>query len=262
MPAYWKHLRQVLKTSNGRKRIMKRSKIGIALIIIIVLYLAYANKNPDTWLHTFKFPDSSTETISAAVTDSLNKITDLSDVAGEATDKFLSIFGYSNEDANEPATDLIPVTLNRVVDGDTITVLLSDGTEKKIRLLSINAEESVSNDTSKNNEYGQMASDFLKEYLSDTTEIWLQYDTNPQDQYGRELCYVWLSENVDVTSKKDIENKMLNAILLKEGYVYTVIYEPNSTYKDIFYEIEDEARKSNDGLWGYEEFQRIRDSKK
>lgn len=243
---------------------MKRSKIGIALIIIIVLYLAYANKNPDTWLHTFKFPDSSTETISAAVTDSLNKITDLSDIAGEATDSFLDNFGFSNEDAanNEPTEELIPVTLNRVVDGDTITVLLSDGSEKKIRLLSINAEESVSSDVSRNNEYGQMASDFLKEYLSNTKELWLQYDTDPQDQYGRELCYVWLSENVDVTSKKDIENNMLNAILLKEGYVYTVIYEPNSTYKDIFYEIEDGARKSNDGLWGYEEFQRIRDSKK
>lgn len=243
---------------------MKRSKIGIALIIIIVLYLGYANKNPDIWLHTFKFPDSSTETISTAVTDSLNKVADFSDTAGKVTDKILSIFGYSNEDtvSHESTSDLIPVTLNRVVDGDTITVLLSDGTEKKIRLLSINAEESVSNDTSKNNKYGQMASDFLKEYLSDTTEIWLQYDTDPQDQYGRELCYVWLSENVDVTSKKDIENNMLNAILLKEGYVYTVIYEPNSTYKDIFYEIEDRARKSNDGLWGYEEFQRIRDSKK
>lgn len=158
------------------------------------------------------------------------------------------------EDEFEQENELVEVTLESVVDGDTLKVCFPDGNTRKVRLLSVNAEESVASDESRNNEYGVMASDYLKEYLSNTNTLWLQYDVEQQDQYGRELCYVWLSDQVDVTNNGDIENYMLNAILLKNGYVYTVIYEPNHRYKDIFLDIEELARNESIGLWRFEEF--------
>lgn len=155
---------------------------------------------------------------------------------------------------DEQENRFLEVILESVVDGDTLKVRFPDGSTRKIRLLSVNAEESVSSDKSKNNEYGVMASDFLKEYLLDTTTLWMQYDTKQQDQYGRDLCYVWLSDQVEISNRDDIENYMLNAILLKNGYVYTVIYEPNRAYQNVFFDIEKSARNSNSGLWRYDEF--------
>ncbi|MBR6287249.1 MAG: thermonuclease family protein, partial [Bacteroidaceae bacterium] len=148
----------------------------------------------------------------------------------EQTSEFISdkvdSFTKSAGEAKDKASSLVKAKLAKVVDGDTIRVVI-DGTEVKVRLLSINAEESVHSDTSRNNEYGKAASDWLKDKMKDSEYVWLEYDEEKQDQYGRELCYVWLNDDVDTESEEDIEKYMLNAILLKEGYVYVAIYKPN-----------------------------------
>lgn len=140
---------------------------------------------------------------------------------------------------------LEPVELIRVVDGDTILVSRS-GEEIRVRLLTVNCEESVHPDAERNNAEGEAASAFTKEYLADYHIVYLQFDEELYDKYNRLLAYVWLEDQVSVDSKEDVEQYMFNAILLKEGYAETVVYEPNHRYAEWFYEIEEEAKSSGD----------------
>lgn len=149
--------------------------------------------------------------------------------------------------------ELEKVNFVRTVDGDT--VIVNDGFEDiRIRFLCVNTPESVSNDKSKNNKFGELASTFTKEYFKNIKHVYLQYDIEQEDPYGRTLAYVWLSNNVDIKSESDIRQFMYNAILLEEGMCDVVIYEPNKLYKKLFYTIEEEATDSNIGLWEYDEF--------
>lgn len=111
----------------------------------------------------------------------------------------------------------------RVVDGDTITIELSDKKIERIRLLGIDTPEM---DASKNKprEYGSLSRDHLTEWAQkakDFTTEQLLYDTvaisydpeaGKRDQYDRVLGYVTLNDGRD-----------FNLMLIKEGYarVYT-----------------------------------------
>ncbi|MDE7367649.1 MAG: thermonuclease family protein [Lachnospiraceae bacterium] len=135
------------------------------------------------------------------------------------------------------------VELVRVVDGDTIIVKYKDE-EVRVRLLTVNCQESVHPDAERNNAEGEAASAFTKEYLADYPILYLQFDEALYDRYDRLLAYVWLEDEVSLDSKKDVEQYMFNAILLEEGYAETVVYEPNHRYAQWFYEIEEQAAKN------------------
>ena len=150
-------------------------------------------------------------------------------------------------------TELIEADLVYVVDGDTIKVDVN-GTELKVRLIGINTPESVHADESKNNDYGVMASDYTKQLLSGVDTVYLQYDESPQDQYGRELCYVWLSNRVDFDNYEDVTSYMVNAIVISEGYATTMFYKPNTRYLDYFTLCCDSAKERKIGLWQYAGF--------
>ena len=153
----------------------------------------------------------------------------------------------------EISSEMTEVLLIRVVDGDTILVSI-DGSEEKVRMIGVDTPESVHSDSTKNNEYGDMASDFTKEYLKNYTTLYLQYDTEKEDQYGRTLAYVWLEDDVDTSNQQDIETYMYNAILLKEGYAINKKYPPNTAYADVFGQIRGNAELNNVGLWVNEEY--------
>lgn len=135
------------------------------------------------------------------------------------------------------------VEMVRVVDGDTIIVQYKNE-EVRVRLLTVNCEESVHPDADRNNAEGEAASAFTKEYLADYPVLYLQFDEALYDQYDRLLAYVWLEDEVSLDSKKDVEQYMFNAILLEEGYAETVVYEPNHRYAQWFYEIEADANRN------------------
>ena len=118
------------------------------------------------------------------------------------------------------------VELVRVVDGDTLIVDYQ-GEQTRVRLIGINAPESVHEDASKNTQEGRDASVFLKEYLADVEYVWLEFDVESKDQYVRALAYVWMNgDGVDVG--KD----MLNGIIVKNGYAEARSYKPNVKYQD------------------------------
>lgn len=156
------------------------------------------------------------------------------------------IFGKPDSDTS--SSELVPVSYIRAIDGDTILVILN-GVEEKVRMIGVDTPESVHSDETKNTVYGEKASEFTKNYLSGYKTLYLQYDEEKRDQYGRILAYVWLNNDVDTGDKQNVEESMFNAILLKNGYAVDKVYLPNEAYADVFQNICDYAELNNVGLW-------------
>ncbi len=129
-----------------------------------------------------------------------------------------------------------PYEVVKVVDGDTIKLMI-DGEKKNVRLIGIDTPESVHPDKEKNVPEGKLASDHTKELVGDN-QLYIEYGTEPEDRYGRPLCYVYLPDGT-----------MLNEQILRDGYARVMIVGKNNEYKDIFTEIESEARSEGRGLW-------------
>lgn len=136
--------------------------------------------------------------------------------------------------------DLEEVTLVRVVDGDTLVVRFDTGEDEKVRLIGINTPESVAPNSyrTKNTKEGEEVSKYVKTMLEDVDTVYLQSDTSDRDKYDRLLRYVWLDIPDDVYDKSEIKEKMLNAILVEDGIAEVATYEPDTTYADLFEELE------------------------
>lgn len=128
-----------------------------------------------------------------------------------------------------------PYPVTRVVDGDTIVVAMA-GEENKVRLIGVDTPESVHPDAARNVPYGKVASAFTRTSLEGQL-VYLEYDVEPTDQYGRILAYVWL------------DDFMFNKTLLSEGHAVLATYPPNVRYVDAFIALQKEARASGKGLW-------------
>ena len=118
--------------------------------------------------------------------------------------------------------------------GSSIAHVDIDGERTRVRLIGINTPESVAEDESRNTEEGVIASDFVKELIDETGyEVWLEYDTEVYDQYGRTLAYVYIDYEGEVV--------MLERIILEEGLAEAVRYGNNDRYYQEFLELEADA---------------------
>lgn len=135
--------------------------------------------------------------------------------------------------AESKSDNLYPV--DRVIDGDTISVIIN-GKEEKIRLIGIDAPESVHPDESKNTKCGTIASDFTKLKL-EGKNVSIEKDVQERDNYGRILAYVYLND------------VMFNKTLLEEGMAQVSTHPPNVKYADEFIVLQRQARENNVGLW-------------
>ncbi len=151
--------------------------------------------------------------------------------------------------APPPATAVagayVQATVTRVVDGDTIHVLMPDGTDETVRFIGVNTPES----TTRHEPYGAEASAYVKKRLPKGLTVWLEVDARLRDKYGRMLAYVWL-ERPTSTSLEEVRAKMFNAQLLIEGYAQLMTIPPDVRYVDVFTPLQAEARDANRGLWG------------
>lgn len=141
------------------------------------------------------------------------------------------------------------VTVASVVDGDTLWVYNSTNDKIKVRLIGVNTPESVSSDKNKNCDQGNIASEYTKKELIKGKTIYLQYDKERQDKYGRVLAYIWLTDKVDLNDINNIKENMFNAILLKEGYANTMFVGENTFYKKEFTYIKNNAKNNKIGFW-------------
>lgn len=130
----------------------------------------------------------------------------------------------------------------RVVDGDTLEVSYEQPESETVRLIGIDAEESVHPDESKNTEEGREASDHLKGILPEGSVVYLEPGIEERDDYGRMLAYVWLTEpttegdwmDTVAARAQEAPDAMLNAILVADGWAEPMTVEPNTRYKTVF----------------------------
>ena len=124
-----------------------------------------------------------------------------------------------------------------VTDGDTIAVKI-DGEERSVRMIGVDTPESVHWDASKNVPEGKVASDYTKKLLSGKT-VYLEYDVEREDKYGRTLAYVYLDDQKTMVEEK----------LLSDGMAQVMTIQPNSKYSLRFTLLQQEARLKRVGFW-------------
>ena len=150
------------------------------------------------------------------------------------------IFYFAKGFTGEGFPDLVgPYDVVRVVDGDTIVVSINEQ-DRYVRLIGIDAPESTADETNKENTpEGQQAGDHARELL-DGKRVYLEYDTQGYDVYGRKLAYVYFTDGMTMVNEK----------LVEDGYARIMIIEPNSKHERRLSLAEDKAKESGSGLWG------------
>lgn len=78
--------------------------------------------------------------------------------------------------------------ITHVVDGDTIDAII-EGKKTRIRLLGIDTPETV-HPRKPIEEFGKEASEYTRKTL-EGKNVWLTFDAEPVDHYGRRLAYIW-----------------------------------------------------------------------
>ena len=125
--------------------------------------------------------------------------------------------------------------VERVVDGDTIVVDIN-GSRERTRLLGIDTPESVAVNRPEQR-FGRESAAYLTSLLPEGTEA---RDIDSRDHYDRLLAYV-------VRSSDQI---FVNLDLLERGYAGVTIFEPNSFYRELFEDAENDTFQAGIGLWG------------
>ncbi|MEH7333464.1 thermonuclease family protein [Neobacillus drentensis] len=146
----------------------------------------------------------------------------------------------STEEVNKK--NLLPSTIVKNIDGDTVEVNLN-GKVEKIRMLCVDTPE-THHPRLGVQPFGPEASAYTKKILSVGTKIEIEPGIgNGRDKYGRLLAYIY------------VNGKMFNEMLLDQGLARVAyIYAPNTKYVDEFYAIQKEAQKKGIGIWSIENY--------
>ena len=118
--------------------------------------------------------------------------------------------------------NLEPGVVTYVIDGDTVVVQLTNDEsedELRVRLIGIDAPESANEDEEKNTEEGIAATEYTRSILLNK-DVFLEYDKELIDKYGRTLAYIWVDGN------------LFNSMILEAGHANLLNIPPNEKYKE------------------------------
>lgn len=164
---------------------------------------------------------------------------------------FLLLFSCKAEGPKVEKQAGKPCTVVRVVDGDTFVCKLEGKEEVRVRLIGVDTPESSDNPKARRDaertgqdleeilRMGRLAKEFTKRLLPEGTTVYLEFDVQPTDRYGRLLAYVWLPDG-----------RLLNEVLVREGYAQVYTVPPNVKYQERLLSAQRKAREEGKGLWG------------
>jgi len=141
----------------------------------------------------------------------------------------------SNQPAITPPSGLETAKVVKVIDGDTIDVLI-DGNEYRVRYISINTPE-THHPTKGVEPFGPEAAEANKALVAGKT-VKLETDVSETDQYGRLLRYVY------------VDALLVNEELLRLGMAQVATFPPDVKYVDRFLAVQREAQEAGVGMWG------------
>ncbi len=146
--------------------------------------------------------------------------------------------GDPGDAATPSSTERVPagaqVTVQRVVDGDTIVVT----GDERVRFIGVDTPETKDPRTPVQC-FGEEASRRTEQLLAPGTEIVLVYDVDRVDRYGRTLAYVYRAS----------DGLFVNASLVRDGYALAYTVPPNVAHADEFVALQRDARNAARGLW-------------
>ncbi len=133
-------------------------------------------------------------------------------------------------------------TVLEVLDGDSIMVKTDKHKEGiKVRLLGIDAPEKASNIFQSDQRFARQAMRYVEEKLPPHTKIYLEYDRQKWDQFGRLLAYIYINKT----------GKSINSDLIRNGYAFAKEHKRNKRYQKNFERLQEQAKRYQLGLWRY-----------
>lgn len=139
-------------------------------------------------------------------------------------------------------------TMRRAVDGDTITADL-DGPASStvtVRLIGVDTPE-THHPRKPVGCYGPEAAQTTAKLLPPGARLWLEWDRQRRDRYGRDLAYVWY---YPTPAAIGAPWRMVNADLLVVGAARTLVIRPNTRHAAEFAKLQELAQAEAHGLWG------------
>lgn len=119
----------------------------------------------------------------------------------------------------ESSQNLTPAYIYRIIDGDTIDVIMPSGEIERIRLIGIDAPEMGRFGSEGGAQPGAIeARDFVANLLPIGAIVWLEASGNDRDRWGRLRRYVWLIHTDTPQNDRHRRTKTLNRILLDAGH--------------------------------------------
>ena len=139
---------------------------------------------------------------------------------------------------DEPCRGPVLGTVSEVVDGDTIKAETGRGVES-VRLIGVNTPE-VDHSGPDDDCFGEESKAYLTAMIKGK-RIWLTFDEECQDQYGRTLAYVHRGTD---------QNSFVQRMLLQGGWASSYAVQPNVSFRDVFESDQAMAQSANEGIWG------------
>ena len=137
-----------------------------------------------------------------------------------------------------PCREPMLLRVNHVVDGDTLYGTGDNG-EEKVRVIGINAPELG---------YGGDASDCYADealaqarILINSRLVWLTFDGQCEDGYGRTLAYVHFDQG---------EQGFFERVMLQGGFAKAYPFDNTDSFEAVFAEDEGQAENAAVGGWG------------
>ena len=135
------------------------------------------------------------------------------------------------------------VIVSRALDGDTVDVQrVADSAELRVRLIGVNSPE-ISHDGMPAECHSGESARFTEQLIG--RPVWLTYDADCQDDFGRELAYVWVGSSIGAEASSDLWNRQL----LRRGLARTLTIRPNDAFAPTFSSDEAAAEVAGAGLW-------------
>jgi micrococcal nuclease len=136
----------------------------------------------------------------------------------------------------------VSAKVTRVVDGDTISVELADGSDEYVRYIGIDTPETVKPGTPV--QCGGPKAHEVNDRLVYGRTVTLRFDAERRDVYDRLLAYVYLPGG------RGGRPLFVNAELARRGLARTLTIPPNDSFAPLFARLAGRAGVRGRGLWG------------
>lgn len=143
--------------------------------------------------------------------------------------------------ADPPAVDGLieaePANLVRVIDGDTVVVVMEDGREERVRLIGFDAPETHHEAEC----FGREATATLESLVSpgDDLRLWIDPTQDETDRFDRALRFITTDDGTDLGHE-----------MLLRGVAEVYVYRDEFILYEDYRAAEGAARDADQGLWG------------